>query len=676
MAVRPLTKSRFKVGNECATKLFYLDNPVYGNAKLDNPFLKALAEGGFQVGELAKVYYPTGVEVTEIDRDAAVAKTSELLRLEKIVLFEGAVRYGDLFLRADVIVKDGNAIDLIEVKSKSINSDEHDTFYNKTLLKKGIKQLHSEWEPYIIDAAFQAYVLKAAYPHFRVRTFLGLVDKSKRATVDGLNQRFVLKSAEDDRNRVLVKQGTNIETVGESILFLCPIDEEVDLVHSGTHLGMSFAKYLEHLAETYIRRIFRGTPPTKKCKSCEFRISSEMKKEGLNAGFDECMVKAKAVSPDQVDKPFVFDVWNFRKADELFESGKVLIEQLEESDLVESEDDSSDGLTPERRRLKQVQLSSSQSDEPFIDRESLSQRLRQFRYPFHMIDFETARIVIPYRKDEQPYGEVAFQFSHHVLHEDGRVEHRTEFLFDKIGQFPSYEFVRALRKALSGDEGTIFRFHNHENTVLRGIRLLLEHSNEPDKESLINFIDSVTRWATGKKIKGKTEYVSGARAMVDLYDLVLKYFIHRTMGGSNSIKVVLPAVLQSSKWLQARYAAPIYGTGNYPSLNFPNQVWVRYDDNGNIEDPYKLLDPILSDVEKHTLDALMRDDRIADGGAAMTAYAKMQFTEMSGEERGRVSKALLKYCELDTLAMVMIMEYFRHEADKAPSASTSSSAAG
>lgn len=40
----------------------------------------------------------------------------------------------------------------------------------------------------------------------------------------------------------------------------------------------------------------------------------------------------------------------------------------------------------------------------------------------------------------------------------------------------------------------------------------------------------------------------------------------------------------------------------------------------------------------------------------VTAYARMQFEEMSDFERAEIQTALLKYCELDTLAMVMIYE--------------------
>jgi hypothetical protein len=39
-------------------------------------------------------------------------------------------------------------------------------------------------------------------------------------------------------------------------------------------------------------------------------------------------------------------------------------------------------------------------------------------------------------------------------------------------------------------------------------------------------------------------------------------------------------------------------------------------------------------------------------------YAKMQFMSMTPEENELVAQGLLKYCELDTLAMVMIWEYW------------------
>jgi hypothetical protein len=52
-------------------------------------------------------------------------------------------------------------------------------------------------------------------------------------------------------------------------------------------------------------------------------------------------------------------------------------------------------------------------------------------------------------------------------------------------------------------------------------------------------------------------------------------------------------------------------------------------------------------------------EELADGGTALTAYGKLQYTDMPPEERLELKNSLLKYCELDTLAMVMIVEFFR-----------------
>ena len=51
--------------------------------------------------------------------------------------------------------------------------------------------------------------------------------------------------------------------------------------------------------------------------------------------------------------------------------------------------------------------------------------------------------------------------------------------------------------------------------------------------------------------------------------------------------------------------------------------------------------------------------RIFYRGAALTAYGKLQYTNMSEKERLAIKYSLLKYCELDTLAMVMIYERFK-----------------
>jgi TPR repeat protein len=50
---------------------------------------------------------------------------------------------------------------------------------------------------------------------------------------------------------------------------------------------------------------------------------------------------------------------------------------------------------------------------------------------------------------------------------------------------------------------------------------------------------------------------------------------------------------------------------------------------------------------------------IAEGGAAATAYSRLQFEDIKSDTRHKINQALLRYCELDTLAMVMIVQGWR-----------------
>jgi len=77
---RYLTKTRYKLATECPTKLYYTGKKEYANQKNEDSFLAALAEGGFQVGALAKLYIPNGVEVASRDHEISLNETNELLK--------------------------------------------------------------------------------------------------------------------------------------------------------------------------------------------------------------------------------------------------------------------------------------------------------------------------------------------------------------------------------------------------------------------------------------------------------------------------------------------------------------------------------------------------------------------------------------------------------------------
>jgi hypothetical protein len=146
--------------------------------------------------------------------------------------------------------------------------------------------------------------------------------------------------------------------------------------------------------------------------------------------------------------------------------------------------------------------------------------------------------------------------------------------------------------------------------------------------------------------------------MYDLCDLAKKSFFHPATKGSSSLKKVLPAVMASSHYLRERYGSPVYGAvGGIESKNFRDWQWWQ-SVKGVPANPYALLPPAFDDLPRDVLDGLDADEdmQLAEGGAATTAWARIQFEETDGLEVDRVAAALLRYCELDTLAMVMVYE--------------------
>ena len=122
---------------------------------------------------------------------------------------------------------------------------------------------------------------------------------------------------------------------------------------------------------------------------------------------------------------------------------------------------------------------------------------------------------------------------------------------------------------------------------------------------------------------------------------------------------MLDDVLKYSKFVQDKYSKNI-GTNGERSKNLQDDhVWLKKLDN-EIIDPYKSLPPVHKNISQDEIEARLSNiDNIDDGGAALTAYGKIQYTDMTEKEREDIAEALKRYCELDTLAMVMIYEHLK-----------------
>ena len=650
---RYLTKSRFKLACECPAKLFYTGKSEYANQKLDDSFLAALADGGFQVGELAKCYFPGGHDITTLDHLQALEQTNQLLKQDEVVIYEAAVAYENLFIRADVLVKNGRKLSLYEVKAKSFDPQKENPFLNKN------GSIKADWKTYLYDIAFQKYVINMAWPEYEVEAQLMMADKSSRCPTDGLNQKFKLIKDATGRKSVKVSSSLNDDDLAVPVLCRVNVEAECEQIYEGTddknkHLR-SFNERVGLFADKYTADEKIESPVSTECANCEFYTKDVDEAAGLKSGLKECWTRQLGWSNDDFNDQTVLDIWAFTKKKNLIADGRIKMSEITEDDVA-PKSDGRPGVSASERRWMQVSKYKAGDSTTWFDRENMKVEMERWIFPLHFIDFETTMAAIPFNAGRRPYEGIAFQFSHHMVYKEGTVEHFGEYLNTKQGFFPNYEFVRQLKAQLEHDRGSIFRYSNHENTYLNMIynQLKNDQNEIEDRAELCDFIRSIT-----KSTQKSDSQWTGERNMIDLWELVKRFYYDPATNGSNSIKYVLPAILNSSEYLQEKYSKPIYGAADgIKSHNYKDWQWIKME-NGLASDPYKLLPKMFQDITQKDMRLLSSDDELREGGAALTAYARMQFAEMSDYERKEIRKALLKYCELDTMAMVMIYEGWR-----------------
>lgn len=623
-----ITKSLFSLSVSCPRKLSYADKAIYKNSMTENAFLQSLAASGFQVGALAKQLFPDGIDLEGVLPPAALAKTGELLRNGEVTIFEPAFTHGQFLIRCDILIKRGNSLEIIEVKAKSYDS-------SKPASLGANGKPAAAYLPYLQDIAFQTYVLRLCFPDAEIRSYLMMPDKTRAATLDQMNQLFPV--GPDGKRIVPLSEAAGIG-FEESLLSKIPVDQYVDTILSEPIRFPGGEGFLPDVAAIWAQAYVNGevieAPIGSHCASCEFKAE---KGSALSSGFHECWKEANGWSDDDFPEATVLDLWNFRGRERLIRSGRRALSAVTQDDIGYAP--LADRLSPSERQWLQISgLPAPHSERGYVIHESyMSRQMESWRYPLHFIDFETCAPALPFHIGMKPFESVAFQFSHHVLEADGSLRHADEFLLARVGQFPNFEFVRALKHALETDDGTVFCWAAHENTVLEHIRKQLHSRDDApaDAEELSAFI--------GRLVKG------GVRQMVDLKKIAEEGYFHPATKGGNSIKQVLPAALSSSAYLKERYSKPIYGAQDgILSNNYDGIAWWQADQDGKPKDPYKILRGLAS----QSSDA----GGIAEGGEAAMAYAHLQNADLCQKQRGTIETSLKRYCELDTLAMAIISE--------------------
>jgi predicted RecB family nuclease len=166
------------------------------------------------------------------------------------------------------------------------------------------------------------------------------------------------------------------------------------------------------------------------------------------------------------------------------------------------------GLSAQQREV----VALGKRGEPLVDSTALAAELHNLAWPVRHLDFETVMPALPLWPGTRPYQAVPFQYSLHVHHADGRIEHR-QYLHEGTDD-PRRPLAERLLADL-GSEGSILHYSAYEKTHLRALRDAL-----PD---LAPAFDAVL---------GR---------LVDLLPIVRRHMRHPLAAGSASIKQVLPA---------------------------------------------------------------------------------------------------------------------------------------
>jgi hypothetical protein len=120
-----LTKSAFLHGLVC-NRFFWIYQNDRDRLPAPDEQQQAIFDQGHQIGDLAKLLYPGGIEIDwGSGHEAGIAQTATVLP-ERKPIFEAGFQSGKLHARADVLnPSTGGKWDLIEVKSSSKVKEEH-----------------------------------------------------------------------------------------------------------------------------------------------------------------------------------------------------------------------------------------------------------------------------------------------------------------------------------------------------------------------------------------------------------------------------------------------------------------------------------------------------------------------------------------------------------------------
>ena len=447
-----LSKSQYIRGLQCHKSLWLYKHRPELRDKPDEA-QESLFETGHTVGELARNLFPNGVEII-FDADnfnEMIEKTKVLIADGTEVIYEATFSEEGVFAMADILVRNGEAWDMYEVKGSTSTRDKH-----------GVIEQH-----YLQDASVQWYALSKSIK--LNRAFIVHIDNTY--TRQGKLEIPKLFAFDDITKEVLQEQ-KNVE---------------------------------QHLSE--LESMLKGDMPVvdigKHCDkpyNCDFSTHCWKHIPKENSVFDLTRAMGKQ--------------WR------LYEEGIIHFDDIPKDFLLGA------GAS--------LQLEHYRSGKVKIDCEKIKDFLDTITYPINFFDFETYHEPVPRFDDQRPYAQMPFQYSLHILHEDGTLEHK-EFLGDEYHD-PRLELAERMLQDIT-PSGSIVAYHaSFEQTQIRTLAALYEEIREQLLALNERFVDLEVPFSS-------------------------KSYYHPGFNGRSSIKVVLPTMFPDDPELDYKKLGSVQNGG-------------------------------------------------------------------------------------------------------------------
>lgn len=231
--------------------------------------------------------------------------------------------------------------------------------------------------------------------------------------------------------------------------------------------------------------------------------------------YNGCPFKNFCYKQKKADKDnSVINMYNFRNRFKLINNGILTMEELINN-------------PNEKKKLsdiqkRQIEYCINPGMEDYIEKDQIKSFFTNIKFPIYFFDFESYQYMIPRFKGTKPYQQIPFQYSLHVLTEDGKIEHK-EYLAD-----PGVDFLKDITQHYIEDLGTngsivAYNISFEKTRIKEASYLFPEYANQLEA-ILDRFIDLAEVFQKG-------------------------YYYNAKMKNSFSIKSVLPSLFENDKEL-------------------------------------------------------------------------------------------------------------------------------